>query len=152
VRETFVSVIIDNIPIIYHFFQRMWRNVMELETFRSMSTSQKNGRANDAGEFPGHSGTGGSSDNFKKKFNGGQTLYPLSTLGGGTLSGSAKRIFSMDHVIGQGEDSSQSGKSGKTGKTGITVITETVIQDRERLDGELAKQPNHWPFSSQVRR
>jgi hypothetical protein len=92
-----------------------------------MSASQKNNRANDAGEFLGHSGTGESSGNFKKKFNGGRTLYPLSTLGGGTFSGSAERFFSMDQMIGQGEDGSQ---SGKTGKTGITVIIETVIQDR----------------------
>ena len=55
----------------------------------------------------------------------------------------------MDQLAGQTEDGSQSGKSGKTV---ITVVTETVIQDREREDGELAKQPSHWRFSSQGKR
>jgi hypothetical protein len=151
VRETFVAVIIGNIPMIYPFFRRALRNIMDSQTFRSMSASQKNTRANDAGEFPGHTGTGGSSglgpSNFnKKRFNGGRTLYPLSTLGGGTLSGSAERIVGMDQPVGQAEDGSQSGKSGKTG---ITVITETVVHDRERRDGEFARQPSHWPFSPQ---
>ena len=151
VRETFVSVIIGNIPIIYPFFRRMWRNIMESETFRSMNISQKNSRANDDGESPGHSGTGGSGrfggSNFnKKKFDGGRTLYPLSTLGVSTLSGSAERIVGMDQQAGRTEDGSHNGKSGKTG---ITVVTETIIHDRKRRNGELARQPNHWPFSSQ---
>ena len=152
VRETFVSVIIGNIPMIYQFFRRIWRKIMESETFRSMSMSQKNSRANNAGEFPEHSGGSGglgSSSFNKKKFNGGRTLYPLSTLGGGTFSGSAECIVGMDQLAGQTEDGSQSGKSGKTV---ITVVTETVIQDREREDGELAKQPSHWRFSSQGKR
>lgn len=151
VRETFVAVIIGNIPMIYPFFRRSVRNIMESGTFRSFTTSQKNSRANNEGEFPAHSGTGGSSglgpSNFnKKKFSGGRTLYPLSTMGGGTVSGSAERIVGMDQMAGQTDNGSQSGDSGKAR---ITVVTETVVQDRERRDGEFSRQPNHWPWGSQ---
>lgn len=152
VRETFVAVIIGNIPMIYPFFRRSLRDIMDSGTFRSFAFSQKNSRANDDGEFPGHSGTGGSSgmgpSNFNRKmFNGGRTLYPLSTMGGGTVSGSAERIVGMDQMARQTDDGSQSGNSGKAG---ITVVTETVVQDRVRRDGEFSKQPNHWPWASQV--
>ena len=152
VRETFVGVIIGNIPMIYPLFRRTWRSIMDSETFRTISVSPKNSRANDAGEFSGHSGTGGSSslgpNNFKKKYNGGRSLYPLSTLGGGTLSGSAEHIIGMDQLAGQTESGSQSDKSTNAR---ITVITETVVHGRERLDGEFAKQPSHWPCSPQER-
>lgn len=52
----------------------------------------------------------------------------------------------MDQLVRHAEDGGQSGKSIKTG---ITVVTETVIQDRERQDREFAKQSSHWSFSSQ---
>lgn len=152
VRETFVAVIIGNIPMIYPLFRRTFRSIMDSETFRSISVSQKNSRANNAGEFPGHTGSGGSSglgpSSFnKRKFNGGRTLYPLSTLAGGTLSGSAEHIVGMDQVVRQTEDNNQPCKSTNAG---ITVVTETVVHDRERQDGEFARQPNHWPFSLQL--
>lgn len=145
VRETFVAVIIGNIPMIYPFFRRTWRSIADSETFRSISISQKNSRANDTGDF--QSGTGGSSGlrMGKKKFSGGRTLYPLSTMGGGTLSGSAEHIVGMDDLSRQAEEGSQSGRSAKAG---ITVVTQTVIQERERRDGDFTNQGNHWILPS----
>jgi hypothetical protein len=77
---------------------------------------------------------------------GGRTLYPLSTMRGSTVSGSAERIIGMDQMAGQTDYGSQ---RGNPGKARITVVAETVVRDRGRREGEFLKQPNQWARDSQ---
>lgn len=144
VRETFVAVIIGNIPMIYPFLRRNSRRFLDSAAFRSISLSQQtNSHAKDAGHSHRHQGGTAGSGSRGLGGRGARSLYPLTDMGG-TFSDSAERIVGMEQGVGLADDGSQSGKSSKTG---ITVITATVVQDRERQEGETTRQENQWPLS-----
>lgn len=132
VRETFVAVIIGNIPMIYPAARRAIRTISESATFRSLSNSQQaNSKADHAGDF--HNAPNGSLDPNRKKFGGGRSMHPLTTMGGLTVSNSQEHIVKVEN---NGETSPDR-HSGRSSKDGIYVVTETIIQAREREDGEI---------------
>ncbi|EHK98561.1 hypothetical protein M7I_5652 [Glarea lozoyensis 74030] len=97
VRETFVAVIIGNIPMIYPFFRRTTRKLLDSSFFDSINLSRNTkSQADQNGDFHGGSWQEGS--NGKKRFGGGRTLYPLSTIG----DGSEERIVG-DKEMGLGK-------------------------------------------------
>jgi hypothetical protein len=155
VRETFVAVIIGNIPMIYPFFRRTTRKFLDSSLFESINLSRNTkSQADGNGDFHGPS-AGSSFGAGKKKFGGGRTLYPLSTIGGADREGSEERIIGRGEEVGK--DGYTNGKEGMVGKTlsdggnnkestAITVVTETIVHERERMDGETGLQKSHWPI------
>ncbi|KAG9232739.1 hypothetical protein BJ875DRAFT_68853 [Amylocarpus encephaloides] len=139
VRETFVAVIIGNIPMIYPVFRGITRKFLDSAAFQSISLSRNTtSRANEEGDF--HSGPASNGMDSKKKFGGGRTLYPLTTIGGGRASGSEERIVdaAQDHGMSRGESMGA--------KSQITVVTETIVQERDRQYNESTRQKSHWPL------
>jgi hypothetical protein len=146
VRETFVAVIIGNIPMIYPLFRRATRQFLESSFFDSINLSRNTkSQADPNGDF--HGGPSGDShglEDGKKKFWGGRTLYPLSTIA---------RDESEERIIGADKEGPAKGavvervsSTGETSEgTAITVVTETIVHDRERMEGESGLQKSHWP-------
>ena len=103
----------------------------------------KGGRADEEGVFPSTMGSNG------KKFSGGRSLYPMTTLGG-SRTGSEERIVNEEG--GKGEDGSsasgtEDGKNLASSRVdGITVVTETIVHDSERKGSEGKLQKSHWPL------
>jgi hypothetical protein len=151
----FVAVIIGNIPMIYPFFRRTTRKFLDSSLFESINLSRNTkSQADGNGDFHGPS-AGSSFGAGKKKFGGGRTLYPLSTIGGADREGSEERIIGRGEEVGK--DGYTNGKEGMVGKTlsdggnnkestAITVVTETIVHERERMDGETGLQKSHWPI------
>src|SRR5688572_9126021 len=117
---------------IYPLFRRLILSFMDtpMMTRFSQSRTKSSQRADEAGQFHTHpSGSDASKSKSRdKKFSGGRSLYPLTTLGG-TLPGSG----SQERIV-EGGDEQGDGNGG--GVKGITVVTETIVQERERTGSE----------------
>ncbi|CAG8958079.1 hypothetical protein HYFRA_00000423 [Hymenoscyphus fraxineus] len=155
VRETFVAVVIGNIPMIYPFVRRTIRRITDSATFRSLTRSQgANSRADPAGEFHAMPGGLPSLDPNRKKFSGGRSMHPLTTMGGTmvtgtTMTGSQELIVKPEKTAEETSQSSQASQTSQTSdrhnrvsREGIYVVTETIVQARDRERGEVCPKPS----------
>lgn len=60
-------------------------------------------------------------------------MHPLTTMGGQTMSGSEEYIVQPE----KSPETSPDRHSERSSKDGIYVVTETIVQAREREDGEI---------------